>query len=237
LVTDAEPGRSLEGLWEAQAEAWTRWVRAPEGDPWHRLFNWPAFAQLLPDPGRLTIDLGCGEGRVGVWLQRTGHRVIGVDAAATMAARARETGAYEDVLAAPAAAVPLPDAVADLVVAYMSLHDMDDLAGALAETGRLLAPGGRLCAAVVHPFASARWAPRYWDESRYAESHSDPSLGIVFHGIHRPLQAYVRGLADARLVLERLVEPAPSAEAVRAHPSLQQAADRPAFLHFVASRG
>jgi hypothetical protein len=35
------------------------------------------------------------------------------------------------------------------------LHDIDDLAGAAAEIGRVLAPGGRLCAAIVHPLNSA----------------------------------------------------------------------------------
>ena len=27
--------------------------------------NWPAFLELLPEAGRLTLDLGCGEGRGG----------------------------------------------------------------------------------------------------------------------------------------------------------------------------
>lgn len=223
-------------LWDAQADAWARWVRDPEGDPWHRLYNWPAFARLLPAPGRLTIDLGCGEGRVGVELRRAGHRLIGVDAAETMARHAWEAGAYEDVLTAPAADVPLPDGVADLVVAYMSLHDMDDLTGALHETARLLEPGGRLCAAVVHPFTSAQSVPRYVQEHRYAEAARDPSLGIVFHGVHRPLHAYLDGLREAGLALDRFTEPAPSEAAIRAHASLEQAVARPTFLHLLASR-
>jgi SAM-dependent methyltransferase len=235
LESGSDP--SLDRLWDAQAQAWTRWVRDPVGDPWHRLFNWPAFASLLPEPGRLTIDLGCGEGRVGVELRRAGHRLIGVDAAATMVGYARETGVYDDVLLTSACRVPLPDAVADLVVAYMSLHDMDDVAGAVREAGRLLAPGGRLCAAVVHPFTSAQWTARYASEVRYAEPSSDPTRGIVFHGVHRPLEAYVRACATAGLTLERLAEPVPSAAAIRVHPSLQRATLRPAFLHLRASRG
>ena len=37
----------------------------------------------------------------------------------------------------------------------MSLQDIDDLAGAVAELGRVLAPNGRLCLAIVHPLSSA----------------------------------------------------------------------------------
>ena len=93
-------------------------------------------------------------------LRERGHRVIGVDAAPTLAGLARETGAYEAVHLADAVALPLADGAVDLVVAYMSLHDMDDAAGALREAGRVLEPGGRLCAAIVHPLSSARLGVR-----------------------------------------------------------------------------
>ena len=37
-----------------------------------------------------------------------------------------------------AATLPLPDASCDLVIAFMSLQDVDDLPGAVAEIGRVL---------------------------------------------------------------------------------------------------
>ena len=37
----------------------------------------------------------------------------------------------------------------------MSLLDMDDFEGAIAETARVLRPGGVFCFAIVHPFDSA----------------------------------------------------------------------------------
>jgi SAM-dependent methyltransferase len=40
-------------------------------------------------------------------------------------------------------------------VASMSLLDMDDFEGAIAETDRVLRPGGVFCFAIVHPFDSA----------------------------------------------------------------------------------
>ncbi len=52
--------------WEDEAEAWARWARTPGHDAWHWRLNWPAFLELLPPAGRLTLDLGCGEGRGGV---------------------------------------------------------------------------------------------------------------------------------------------------------------------------
>jgi SAM-dependent methyltransferase len=241
LGEDARVDESLAAAWEAQAEAWARWVRAPGGDPWNAWLNWPAFAAMVPAAGRLTVDLGCGEGRVGRELSARGHRLVGVDVAPTMVARARDTGAYDVVHEAEASAVPLATGAADLVIAYMSLHDIEGLDGALREAARILQPGGRLCAAIVHPFASAHVGAEderaYAQERRYAEGHDDPSLGIVFHGVHRPLATYVNGLVRAGLLIELVHEPVPSADAVRAVPALAKALARPPFLHWRAVRG
>ena len=92
----------------------------------------------MPRAGRLTLDLGCGEGRGGLALRERGHRLVGVDAAPTMVDLARETGAYDEVHLADAAALPLDDGAVDLVVAYMSMHDIEDVAAlpALAKVRR-----------------------------------------------------------------------------------------------------
>jgi SAM-dependent methyltransferase len=230
----------LHERWEREAAAWARWVRTPGHDAWHWRLNWPAFLHLLPAPGRLTLDLGCGEGRGGVALRERGHRVIGVDAAPTLAGLARETGAYEEVHLADAAALPLDDGAVDLVVAYMSLHDMDDVAGVLREVGRVLELGGRLCAAIVHPFASAHLGSDaetpYFQAGPYTDVVERDGLEMAFHGIHRPLEAYFAALLAAGLAVERLQEPAPTEQDIAAFPDLAKARRRPAFLHWLALR-
>jgi SAM-dependent methyltransferase len=105
--------------WERWAAEWTAWARTPGHDVYFTRLNWPAFERLLPAPGRLTLDLGCGEGRVGR-LQPAGHRVVGLDSAPTLAALARDVGGYERVLDADAAAIPLDDGAVDQVGAFMS---------------------------------------------------------------------------------------------------------------------
>lgn len=230
----------LHERWEAQSEAWARWVRTPGHDEWHWRLNWPAFLELLPQAGRLTLDLGCGEGRGGIALRERGHRVIGVDAAPSMVDLARATGAYDEVHLADAAALPLPDDAVDLVVAYMSLHDMDDLGGALREVGRVLEPGGRLCAAVVHPVSSSHLGSEaetpYFEEYRCTEVHERDGLRIVFEGVHHPLQDYAGALRAAGLLIEDLREPEPGDAHVAAFTPLAKARRRPAFLHLLAVR-
>ena len=173
-------------------------------------------------------------------LRERGHRVIGVDAAPTMVGLARETGAYEEVQLADAAALPLDDRAVDLVVAYMSLHDIEDLAGALRETARVLEPGGRLCAAIVHPLASAHLGSDaetpYFESAHYTDVIERDGLEMAFHGIHRPLEDYFEALRAAGLTVEALREPAPSDEDVAAFADLARARRRPAFLHWLALR-
>jgi ubiquinone/menaquinone biosynthesis C-methylase UbiE len=60
------------------------------------------------------------------------------------------------VVLADAAALPLTSESISLVVASMSLHDIDDLAGAIREASRVLAPGGQFCITIVHPFVTAQ---------------------------------------------------------------------------------
>src|SRR4051812_13861128 len=159
----------LAEAWEAQAEQWRRWARTPGLDRHFERYNWPSFLDLVPPPGRATLDLGCGEGRAGAVLRARGHRLTGVDVAPTMVRFARETGAYHEVVEADAVALPMADAAFDLVLAFMSLQDMDDAAAALREAWRVLEPGGRLVMAVVHPFASAEMGTPYFDTVRWAD--------------------------------------------------------------------
>jgi SAM-dependent methyltransferase len=69
----------LRDRWERDAADWIRWAREPGHDSYWRFHREP-FLELVPPPRRLTLDIGCGEGRVTRDLRQLGHRVIGVDA-------------------------------------------------------------------------------------------------------------------------------------------------------------
>jgi ubiquinone/menaquinone biosynthesis C-methylase UbiE len=109
---------SLRDVWDEQAEAWARFARTPGHDRAHALLNFPPFLELLPAPGRATLDLGCGEGRVGAELAQRGHHVVGVDSSPRMIELA---GELHEAVVADAAALPFEDGSFDLVIAYMSL--------------------------------------------------------------------------------------------------------------------
>ena len=144
---------SLAAAWEANAAAWIAWAREPMHDVYER-FHRDAVFTLLPAPGRRTLDLGCGEGRVARDLTLAGHLVVGVDRSPTLVAAARGHPETTAVVLGDAARLAIGDATVDLVVAFMSLQDVDRPAEALAEVARVLEPGGWAVVAVVAAFGS-----------------------------------------------------------------------------------
>jgi ubiquinone/menaquinone biosynthesis C-methylase UbiE len=209
---------SLRESWEEQAPNWIRWAREPGHDSYWR-FHRDAFLASLPPSGRLTLDVGCGEGRVTRDLRTLGHRVVGLDQSPAMIAAAREADPEGEYLVADAAAMPFEDAAADLVVAFMTLMDMDDLAGAVRELGRVLEPSGLLVAAAVHPINSAgQFVPRdgdddapfviddYLSRRRYTDRLERNGIEMTFESMHFTLEDYSRALEDGGFLLQELRE-------------------------------
>jgi SAM-dependent methyltransferase len=231
----------LRAAWEEHAAEFIAWARKPGHDSYWQ-FHRDQFLELLPPPGRSTLDLGCGEGRLSRDLNALGHRMVAVDASPTMVAAAREADPELDVRVADAAELPFEDAAFDLVVAFMSLQDVDDLEGAIREAARVLEREGSLCLAVVHPFNSAgRFAGgdpdsafvvegSYLERSFYADNLARGGLEITFVSAHRPIQAYTDALADAGLLVERLRETDVPDHALR-RPHSRRWQRLPLFLH------
>jgi ubiquinone/menaquinone biosynthesis C-methylase UbiE len=220
---------SLRALWDEQADSWAAFARTPGHDFSHEQTNFPPFLELLPPPGRATLDVGCGEGRVGAELQRLGHEVVGVDSSPRMVELARER---HEAIVADAAALPFDDGAFDLVIAYMSLMNMDDMEGGVLEAARVLESGGRFCFAVLHPlWAACDWpipqdledpalVSAYFDAPTKVWTSERDGITMTFHDRVIPLETYSRALEGVGLMIETLRE-IPS----RRRPQL------PLFLH------
>jgi SAM-dependent methyltransferase len=229
----------LREAWEKHAADWVRWAREPGHDSYW-LFHRERFLELVPPPGRLSLDLGCGEGRVARDLKALGHRVVAVDASPTMVEAARAADPELEVLEADAARLPFKEGFADLVVAFMSLHDVDDMSGAVREAARVLEPGGRLVAAVVHPInTGGKFESRepdapfviresYFDRRRYTDAIERDSLRMTFESRHWTLEDYVTAIVDGGLVVDAVRE--------IAEPDDARWSRLPMFLHMRAVR-
>ena len=222
--------RELGAAWEAQAEAWIRFCREDDVFAWR--FNLPAFLEIVPPPGRLTLDIGCGEGRVARELMRSGHAVKGIDASKTLVEAARAGDPPVDAVQADAADLPLEDACADLAVAFMALQSIDNLGGAIQEAARVLQPSGHLAFAVVHPMNSVEEPPHYFTEHPYEDTVGN----FTFHDVHRPLSQYFAALRNAGLIVENVREPIPGPELMEVRPAAERWTRTPCFLHVRARK-
>lgn len=232
---------TLREQWEDQASAWLAWARAPGHDSFWR-HHGEQFNRLLPPPGVLTLDIGCGEGRLSRQLTAGGHRVVGLDASPSLIAAARQADPSIAVIRADAAALPLADACADLVIAFMSLQDVDAMPAAIGEAARVLRRGGRFCMAIVHPLNSAgRFespapdAPfvikgSYLDSFTFSDAVERDGLNMTFHSAHRPLQSYFAALESAGFLIEALREPS-TPEQIITRDSSRRWLRVPLFLH------
>lgn len=229
------------GTWEDEANDWVKWARTPGHDVYWA-YAPRFFEEMLPAPGRRTLELGCGEGRVVRDLTALGHRVVGVDSAPTMLDHARASDSTGTYVLADAAELPFADGEFDLVVAYNSLMDVDDLAGTVREAERVLEPGGALCVCVTHPLNdagafTAREADAtfgiqgsYLARRRHDATFERDGLRITFHGWLYPLEAYARAVERCGMLIDRVREPAAPAALVASDPRIARWQRIPMFL-------
>jgi SAM-dependent methyltransferase len=230
--------------WVLESDKWIAWARTPMHDSYWR-FHRDQFLELLPPPGRLTLDIGSGEGRLARHLGTLGHRVVAFDYAWALVAAGQSEDPTIPTLQADASRLPLRDGVADLAVAFMSLQDVDEMPAAVKEAERVLTTGGQFCIAIVHPLNSAGnfgtdepdspfvIEGSYLDVFRYQEDIERDDLQMSFVSEHRPMHVYFEALEKAGFLVLRVREPPVPAEAV------ENARSRrwqrvPLFLHISA---
>ncbi|SRR5216683_1899747 len=125
----------------------------------------PAAAVVVdvaaPVAGEHVVDVGCGTGNAALLAATRGARVTGVDPAQRLleVARARAAEQCLDATFAPgeAAALPLEDASADVLVSVFAIFLAPDAAAAAAELARVAAPGGRMVLSDWIPRGGAMW--------------------------------------------------------------------------------
>ena len=106
-----------------------------------------ALDELGIDPrGKRTLDIGCGGGLLAEELARVGAVVSGIDPSreslAAARAHAEAAGLRIEYVAGTGERIPFPDAAFDIASCCDVLEHVDDLPRVIAETARVLRPGG-----------------------------------------------------------------------------------------------
>jgi 2-polyprenyl-6-hydroxyphenyl methylase/3-demethylubiquinone-9 3-methyltransferase len=195
------------------------------------LLHWlaEARARLVPPASHdraVLVDVGCGAGLLAPHLDGKGYRHVGVD----LVPSALEQAAAHGVTAVggDAAALPLRDGVADVVVAGELLEHVPDLPGAVAEICRVLRTGGLLVLDTLNATAASRVLVVYLGERvpRVPRGIHDPHLFVdpkvlirlcAGHGVElevrgarpsvRALARWIAGVDGRRAAVGRRIVP------------------------------
>jgi SAM-dependent methyltransferase len=246
-------------LWEGNAEAWTRLVRAGY-DVYRDGLNTPSFLTMLPAvDGLCGIDIGCGEGENTRKLAKLGAKMTGIDVAPTFIRYARESERAEPLgiryEVADGQELPYPDAAFDFATAFMSLMDLPDQAMALQEAARVLRPGGFLQFSILHPCFAPPYrkvlreadgtvraieVARYFDTidgeiETWCFSAAPHELREQFEPFrvprfHRTLSHWIEMAIESGFAVEKITEPCATEEQVVRFPALDDTLVVPLFL-------
>ncbi len=212
--------------WDDVAAWYDGWM-GQQGGEYHRQVAIPALLNLLEaEAGESVLDIGAGQGVLAPYLQDAGMVYVGVEASPKLVQRARKRHRQARFVQGDARALAgvqgIERAGFDTAVFLLSIQDMDPLNTVLQNAAWALKPGGRLVILMTHPcFRIPRQSGWGWDEQRKLRFRRIDRYLTTLHvplrpnrhgkrhrtkSFHRPLQAYINGLAECGLLVERVQE-------------------------------
>jgi SAM-dependent methyltransferase len=232
-----------DDLWETHASWWIDGF-TDGADPEYVEQILPLATEELAGATRV-LDIGCGDGQISRLAASLGATVAGIDPTWNCIDVAHQRDGGVSVAQAGAASLPFRDASFDTAVACLVFEHIDEVDAAIAEVGRVLAPGGVFCFFLNHPILQApgsAWVDdhlvdppeQYWRLGPYldeVETIEQVELGVWIRFIHRPLSRYVNSLAAHGLTIERMLEPAPPDGFLERAPGYAASAAFPRLLY------
>jgi len=188
--------------------------------------------------GEVICDLACGQGWVARELARRGAQVIGLDLSPNLLVLAHDYEEQEPlgityVQGDAQSADPLSNNQLTGCVCNMALINIPDLQATIQKVRRILKPGGWFVFAITHPcfetpyaqwislpdpkHTLARVVAGYFDERQWLSANPDGIRGRI-GDYHRTLSTYLNTLSTIGFVLERVLEPGPSANQAKQVP-------------------
>lgn len=211
--------------WDSSAAAWIA-SQGEHGDFGRQFVLDPVMLPMALAAQPLNVlDVGCGEGRFCRMLRANGVDATGLDPTRNLVAEAWRRDPGGRYVEGSAEALDFAPASFDMVVSYLSLVDILDIAAAISEMTRVLRPGGHLLIANSTSFNTAGMEHDWrldgtgqriaFQIDNYLEARQGwiewKGIRIVNH--HRPLATYMQLLLAQGLRLRHFDEPSPTPDA------------------------
>lgn len=207
----------------------------------------PAIFQLLPQiKGKRILDLGCGYGEnCLIFSQMGAYQVVGIDVSAKMlrVATAENSAAnifYKNMCIENISGI---DEKFDVIVSSLAIHYICDFNKLVSDINALLNDDGIFVFSQEHPLTTApkngvSWFKNYdgriahYQLTDYAIS-GERTVSWIVAGLtkyHRTFSDIINALSDSGFIIERMLEPVPTAEIIERDPSFAKDLHKPSFL-------
>ena len=230
-----------EELWEINAGWWQEGF-TDGADPEYVEQIEPLARERLRGCQRV-LDVGTGEGQLARLATAAGASlVVGIDPTWAQIEVADKKAGGPRYVRAEAAGLPFADGSFDAVLACLVFEHISAVDTAIAEVGRVLAPGGRFLFFLNHPLLQAPgsgWIDdhiideQYWRIGPYlveSEEIEEVEKNVFIPFIHRPMSRYVNAMAASRMFIEEMLEPVPPAGFIAQAAEYADAATIPRLL-------
>src|SRR5438132_6224424 len=185
-----QTGKSMTTMAVSPSDVFDIWAQVYDEQPNPLLALERRFlSRMLPDVGGLDVlDAGCGTGR---WLQLlASHRpasLVGVDTSPEMLQRASaKLGAKSTLHLGSCTALPVPSAIADLILASFVLSYLDSIEAFARELHRVARPGSNIFLTDMHPDTAISLN---WKRS-FKANDAEENLQVKTHSLHQIVDAF-----------------------------------------------
>ena len=205
--------------------SWYDQLVGESGSEYHRQVVLPGVLRLLsPEPNQKIIDIACGQGVLCRILHERGVEVTGVDAARPLIDAARQRGPqsirYE--VADARELNFLPEHFFDAAACILAIQNIHPIQSVFDGVARCLRDRGRLVIVMMHPcFRGPKETSWGWEANktqyrrvdRYLlprkspiTTHPGEAPGVYTWTFHKPIEAYVKAIRKAGLLIDALEE-------------------------------
>jgi ubiquinone/menaquinone biosynthesis C-methylase UbiE len=197
-------------------------------DTFHAQVITPNLLRIVAPRGKNVLEIGCGEGYFSRLLAAGGAEVVASDISEELISIAEKKGGNVQYHVAPADVQPFVDTgTADIVLAVLTLQNMERIDSVMMEAARALSPTGSFICVLNHPAfripKSTHWefdgktGTQYRRVDAYLSAQKIPmemrpgakatgKQGSTTYSFHRSLQDFTKAFANAGFAITRLEE-------------------------------
>lgn len=158
-------------LFDEWPEKYESWFRTPIGELVRKVEGHLITEMVMPKPGEMILDAGCGTGIFTTDFLAAGCRVVGLDISRPMLKRAALKGEDKpfSVIEGDMRQLPFRDGCFDKTVSITALEFITEAKEAIGELFRVTRPGGVVVVATLN--SESPWAERRQAKTQKGQRH------------------------------------------------------------------